>query len=62
MTFLLNLRFSLSVYLPCCVKLVILPPPLTNNMKWPLTSVGRGLGASVKTFPKNSDDWCLWWG
>lgn len=27
-------------------------------MKWPLTAVGRGLGTSVKIFPKNSDDWC----
>lgn len=34
--------------------LVILPPPLTKNMKWPLPVVGRGLGISVKSFPKNS--------
>lgn len=28
-------------------------------MNWLLTAVERGLGSSVKVFPKNSDDWCL---
>lgn len=33
---------------------VLLLPPLAKNMKWPLPAVGRGLGISVKSFPKNS--------